>query len=303
MSFEGVVKDKSTGIELEKALVVVRPKRISGGGFYSGVLTEPDGKFKISTSHKYFLEIIVTKKGCTRKVIKVKKGEIYYDIIIECEAETIEQILIEKSSDSDNDGVLDSVDKCIDLAGDKENEGCPWPDNDNDGLSNKDDVCPEEPGTVEDKGCPAADADSDGIVDKDDACPNEAGTSASLGCPSNPKSMIDFITKEDSIILFSVNSSVQNSSYDTLINQISNLLKKYPNISLQIAGHASSDGSATFNQTLSRERATNVKKALVQLGIDSSRLKDIGFGEENPPQSNKTVAGRSQNRSVLFSIE
>jgi len=112
---------------------------------------------------------------------------------MECEAATIEQIIVEKTLDTDADGVLDVNDKCKDVAGDKENEGCPWPDDDNDGVANKDDACPNEAGTAADKGCPSVDADGDGVADKDDACPDEAGTAATQGCPASPKAMVDFL--------------------------------------------------------------------------------------------------------------
>ena len=303
LDFNGVVNDKVTGTELEKVLVMVKPRRISGAGYYAGVFTQADGVFKVSTSYKHPLEIIVTKKGCTRKVIKLKKGETYYDIVMECESDTIEQIIKEKTADNDGDGVLDINDKCKDVAGDKDNEGCPWPDDDNDNIYNKDDACPQEAGTIENKGCPNVDSDSDGVADKDDICPNEAGTAETQGCPANPKSVIEFITKAENVILFSVSKSFLDSTHDTLLNKVSNLLKKYPNISIQIAGHASSDGSSTYNQNLSSERAANVKIALVQQGIESSRLKVIWFGEENPAESNETSTGRAKNRRVLLSIQ
>jgi len=302
LDFNGVVNDKVTGTELEKVLVMVKPRRISGAGYYAGVFTQADGVFKVSTSYKHPLEIIVTKKGCTRKVIKLKKGETYYDIVMECESNTIEQIIKEKTADNDDDGVLDINDKCKDVAGDKENEGCPWPDDDNDSIYNKDDACPQEAGTIENKGCPNVDADSDGIADKDDICPNEAGTAETQGCPANPKSMVDFITKDENLILFSASKSFIDSTHETLLNEISNLLKKYPNISIQIAGHASSDGSSSYNQNLSSKRAASVKKALIQQGIESFRLKVIWFGEENPSESNETFMGRAKNRRVSFSI-
>ncbi len=89
LSFEGVVKDKLTATELEKALVTVKPRRLSGAGFYSGVYTKVDGAFEVTTSFNYPLEIIITKKGCTRKVIKIKKGKTYIDVVMECEAATI----------------------------------------------------------------------------------------------------------------------------------------------------------------------------------------------------------------------
>jgi outer membrane protein OmpA-like peptidoglycan-associated protein len=274
LSFEGVVKDKLTATELEKALVTVKPRRLSGAGFYSGVYTKADGAFEVTTSFDYPLEIIITKKGCTRKVIKIKKGKTYIDVFMECEAATIEQIIVEKTLDTDGDGVLDVNDKCKEVAGDKENEGCPWPDDYNDGVANK-----------------------------DDACPDEAGTAASQGCPASPKAIVDFLQSAEGTILFTADNDVQKSSYDAVISGISELLKKYPNVKLQIEGQASSDGSKAYNQKLSNRRAANVKEALVQMGIEASRLSDVGFGEDNPKDSNATAAGRANNRRVSLSMQ
>ena len=189
---------------------------------------------------------------------------------MECEAATIEQIIVEKTLDTDADGVLDVNDKCKDVAGDKENEGCPWPDDDNDGVANKDDACPNEAGTAADKGCPSVDSDGDGVADKDDACPDEAGTAATQGCPASPKAMVDFLQSVESTILFTASNDVQESNYNSVISGISDLLKKYPNVKLKIEGYASSDGSKGYNQKLSNRRAANIKEALVQMGIDAS---------------------------------
>ena len=303
LSFDGVVKDKLTGTELEKALVTVKPRRVGGAGFYSVVYTKADGAFEVTTSFNYPLEIIITKKGCTRQVIKIKKGETYIDVVMECEAATIEQIIVEKTLDTDADGLLDVNDKCKDVAGDKENEGCPWPDDDNDGVANKDDACPNEAGTSADKGCPSVDADGDGVADKDDACPNEAGTAATQGCPASPKAIVDFLQNVEGTILFTASNDVQESNYNTVISSVSDLLKKYPNVKLQIGGYASSDGSKGYNQKLSNRRAANVKEALVQMGIEASRLSDVGFGEENPKDNNTTAAGRANNRRVSFTMQ
>ena len=54
-----------------------------------------------------------------------------------------------EENDKDGDGTFDKDDKCPDVAGPKENEGCPWPDKDNDGTFDKDDACPEVPGPKE----------------------------------------------------------------------------------------------------------------------------------------------------------
>ena len=82
-------------------------------------------------------------------------------------------------TDTDGDGIYDKHDKCVDVAGLKEFNGCP--DTDADGIQDSEDSCPTVAGLKELNGCP--DADADGIADKDDSCPNVAGTKANNGCP------------------------------------------------------------------------------------------------------------------------
>ena len=81
--------------------------------------------------------------------------------------------------DADGDGITDAEDSCPDVFGLKEFNGCP--DTDGDGIADKDDECPEVAGKPELKGCP--DADNDGIADKDDKCPDQAGPKENNGCP------------------------------------------------------------------------------------------------------------------------
>ena len=73
--------------------------------------------------------------------------------------------------DRDKDGVNDKKDKCPDVPGLKEFEGCP--DTDEDGVPDPQDDCPEVAGPAENNGCP--DTDGDTVLDKDDACPEVAG--------------------------------------------------------------------------------------------------------------------------------
>ena len=54
------------------------------------------------------------------------------------------------------------------------------------------------------------------------------------------------------------------------------------------------DGIRVLN--LSKGTATN--KALTDLGVDSTKIKAVGFGETRPVASNETVEGRAENRRV-----
>ena len=81
--------------------------------------------------------------------------------------------------DKDGDHIPDSEDKCPDVAGPKEMKGCP--DRDGDGITDLEDACPDDKGLIEFKGCP--DRDGDKIIDKDDECPDDAGLPEFMGCP------------------------------------------------------------------------------------------------------------------------
>lgn len=88
-----------------------------------------------------------------------------------------------KTSDIDGDGVLDKLDKCIDVPGPAENNGCPYGDKDNDGVLDNADNCIDVPGPVENNGCPYGDKDGDGVLDNADKCIDVPGPIENNGCP------------------------------------------------------------------------------------------------------------------------
>ncbi|USH05641.1 OmpA family protein [Grimontia kaedaensis] len=67
---------------------------------------------------------------------------------------------------------------------------------------------------------------------------------------------------------------------------------------ISITGHTDSIGSHAYNLTLGLQRAESVKGYLVNAGGDKNRLKTFSAGETKPAQSNKTSAGRTENRRV-----
>jgi len=51
-----------------------------------------------------------------------------------------------------------------------------------------------------------------------------------------------------------------------------------------------------LNQKLSEDRAAAVMNALIERGINVDNLTSKGFGESKPVATNKTAAGKAQNR-------
>jgi OmpA-OmpF porin, OOP family len=196
--------------------------------------------------------------------------------------------------DTDGDGVADKNDACPDVPGLKSLAGCP--DTDGDGVADKDDKCVDVKGPKENNGCPWPDRDGDGVYDKDDRCPDVKGTAANNGCPEVSDEAIKRLNDYAKTILFdSGKSSFQQRTYPVL-EAITAILQEYPNSNFSIEGHTDSDGSDAANQKLSEDRAAAVKDYLVSKGINSARLSSKGFGESMPIDTNKTKAGKANNR-------
>ncbi len=103
-------------------------------------------------------------------------------------------------------------------------------------------------------------------------------------------------------VLFDVGSSSIKPGAEAQIQKVGQVLKKYPETEIVIAGHTDSTGSVEFNQQLSEHRANNVKLILVRAGVAPSRIETLGFGQTAPVADNNTEEGRQQNRRVVITI-
>ncbi|MFK7811461.1 MAG: OmpA family protein [Maribacter sp.] len=229
--------------------------------------------------------------------------------------------------DADGDGIEDSKDSCPNEAGSKEMNGCPdgdgdgvadkddacpteaglaalagCPDADGDGVADGEDECPNEAGPAENKGCPWADKDGDSVLDKDDKCPDVAGTVANGGCPEVTVEVQKQLNDYAKTILFDTGrSSIKAESTGVMVDII-RILAEYPTARFSVEGHTDSQGGAATNQKLSESRANAVRDFLIAEGIGADRLTAAGYGEDQPIASNKTRAGRAENRRVQINL-
>jgi len=198
--------------------------------------------------------------------------------------------------DTDKDGIFDDKDKCPDMPGYPELDGCPYPDRDKDGVTDNKDRCPDEPGSTKNDGCPITDRDGDGVPDATDRCPDDPGTVSNQGCPGIKEDVIAKTTSIAKSIYFDLNSAnLQKGSYAPL-DELVHILKDNPSYKLAIESHTDNYGTNTYNQKLSDSRSSTVMKYLISKGIEASRLTAAGFGEEKPVATNNTKEGRSLNR-------
>ncbi len=201
--------------------------------------------------------------------------------------------------DFDKDGVADYLDKCPNTQRGAEvgPNGCML-DSDKDGIADFKDKCPGTPAghAVDSTGC-LPDFDKDGVADIIDKCPNTLpGVRVDgEGCPINKKEDLDQLKKG---IQFKTGSAkLTKNSYSTL-NDIADLMNKIPEANLEVQGHTDNKGSDAKNQKLSESRAQAVVTYLQKRGVNSDRLRAVGYGPSKPIADNGDAAGRAQNRRV-----
>jgi outer membrane protein OmpA-like peptidoglycan-associated protein len=132
------------------------------------------------------------------------------------------------------------------------------------------------------------DADGDGVPDSLDQCPDtpRGAKVDARGCWV--LSGLNFDTDKSDI----------KPEFEGLLNDVAQVLHDNANVNVRIDGHTDSRASHKYNEGLSERRAASVRAALVARGVDTARLSSQGFGETKPIASNRSEAGRYQNRRV-----
>lgn len=103
-------------------------------------------------------------------------------------------------------------------------------------------------------------------------------------------------------VLFDVNRADLKPGGLVTVDKLATFLNEYPARRVMIEGFTDSTGSAEYNKGLSERRSLAVRSALIDKGIESSRIEFIGYGEEFPVATNVTAAGRQLNRRVEIII-
>ena len=85
-----------------------------------------------------------------------------------------------------------------------------------------------------------------------------------------------------------------------ILGEATEILKRYPELKVEVAGHTDSVGSDAYNQKLSERRAKTVYDYLTSNGVDAARLiGPVGYGESRPlaPNTNDDGSDNPENRA------
>jgi outer membrane protein OmpA-like peptidoglycan-associated protein len=113
----------------------------------------------------------------------------------------------------------------------------------------------------------------------------------------------DLILNMPGNITFRTASADLNSNFFSVLDSVALVLKEYDKTLIDVEGHTDSDGSDSYNQQLSLNRATSVGTYLQSHGVNGQRIVTFGAGEARPVASNNTADGKQQNRRVELKLQ
>jgi peptidoglycan-associated lipoprotein len=79
-------------------------------------------------------------------------------------------------------------------------------------------------------------------------------------------------------------------------------LRRYPAFAAMIEGHCDERGTPEYNLALGERRASAARDYLGSLGVDTSRLRTLSYGEERPVCTETEESCLQQNRRAHFVI-
>lgn len=147
-----------------------------------------------------------------------------------------------------------------------------------------------------------SDKDEDTVKDEEDKCPEEKGLADNSGCEPLSEETVKVFQEALQGIQFETAKDIIKPVSFPILDNVVRIMKENKGYFLKISGHTDSQGNDADNQDLSERRAASTKKYLVEHGVSADRLKEYGFGETQPVDTNDTPEGRAKNRRVVFEV-
>jgi peptidoglycan-associated lipoprotein len=135
----------------------------------------------------------------------------------------------------------------------------------------------------------------------------EAGSGAGNGLGAGagnvaPGSQADFETNVGDRVYFLVDQTNLTPEGQEILTRQAQWLQQYPQVTVQVEGHADERGTREYNISLSARRATNTRNFLLSQGVKGSRVSSIAYGKERPAQLCDAEECWSQNRRAVTVI-
>ncbi|WP_126455679.1 sortase-associated OmpA-like protein PdsO [Sulfuriflexus mobilis] len=103
-------------------------------------------------------------------------------------------------------------------------------------------------------------------------------------------------------VQFRTNSSNIEPHYTPQLQRVIAVMKLFPEVDIQLAGHADPRGADTDNLALSTRRINSIRQMLVKAGIKNTRIHATAWGERNTISTPSDIEAYAFDRRVVINF-
>ncbi|MDP5255032.1 MULTISPECIES: peptidoglycan-associated lipoprotein Pal [unclassified Vibrio] len=106
--------------------------------------------------------------------------------------------------------------------------------------------------------------------------------------------------RENQTIFFAFDNSTISADYEDMLAAHADYLSSNPSVKVTIEGYADERGTPEYNIALGERRAEAVEKYLQALGVQSSQMSIVSYGEEKPLVLGQSQQAYAKNRRAVI---
>ena len=139
------------------------------------------------------------------------------------------------------------------------------------------------------------------------ACSNTEGSGAGAGAGGagtiRPGSQEDLVANVGDRVFFDYDRSSIRADQRPVLQRQAEWMGRYPEVRVQVEGHADERGTREYNLALGQRRANAARDALVAGGVNGARVSTISYGKDQPASLGSDESAWAQNRRALTVVQ
>ncbi|WP_076418872.1 peptidoglycan-associated lipoprotein Pal [Colwellia sp. UCD-KL20] len=106
--------------------------------------------------------------------------------------------------------------------------------------------------------------------------------------------------RSEHIVYFDFDTSTLNRQFASILDAHAKFLTENSNVSVLVEGHADERGTPEYNIALGERRAKAVVTYLENMGVSSSQISIVSYGEEKPMVKDRSENAFAKNRRAVL---
>jgi len=139
------------------------------------------------------------------------------------------------------------------------------------------------------------------------ACSSDDGAATATGAGAaappvssiRPGSQEDLVANVGDRVLFDTDRSNIRADQRAILERQARWLGQYPQVQVDVEGHADERGTREYNLALGQRRANSARDTLVALGVAGPRIATISYGKDRPAALGSSEEAWAQNRRAV----